>query len=132
MKVCDDHWGRLNQAIDARGLGALRAENGEEVSARLMDQLQSGVTVDNFEPLLIASHALIGNLFNLLVPEAVRYVLAEPICPLCQVNEWARDLIDEDGRCKHCGEPSPHVGNYDGWIDRAADDAVEIWQSFKL
>lgn len=141
MKMCMDHWTRLRASIDARGLSSLIADNGEKAAANLVSELNEGRTLDNYDPLMAAHNALVGNCLETIGkgmgPGAVMHVMqaAEPpdSCPLCFLNRAANAQRGPDGRCM-CGCGDPRVAPedmYDEWLDRAADDQVEAWKALK-
>jgi len=115
-----DHWGRLRAAIDARGLTALIAEGGERAAANLVSELTDGPSIDNFDPLMAAHNAIMSNALATAGLE-VMYANEDGSdrCPLCWMNEQANNA----------GNPTPNA--YDDWIDRAADDALAVWQEMR-
>lgn len=117
MRMCLElHWRLLREAIDARGLGVLVPENGEKAAADFVDAITDGLSIDNFDPLRGAHDAIIANCMANLPPEGAIAMLSPRAdgsdwCPLCFMNER-----------NNAGN------NYDGWIDLAASDQVEIWR----
>lgn len=52
MNMCKEHWGKLREAIDARGLGNFVANNGQELTEHTIRDLKGENTVMDFEPLM--------------------------------------------------------------------------------
>ena len=117
MQFCHPHWDMLCDAIKDRGLSALVAESGQQAASNFASELSDGPSVDNFDPLMGAHWAIIGNLST-----NNPGVLFMDGCPLCYANR------DHAQRCK---DPSCTGGAtyYDSWIGRAADDQVAAWKS---
>lgn len=141
MKMCQKHWDALREAITARGLSALVAEDGHRAATNVVDELKNGRTLDNYDPLMAAHWALVGNCMETLGrtagPQAVAAVMFDHDpsggCPLCALNDAFNSRMGPDGRCT-CGCGDPRVATrdqYDAWIDRAADDQVEAWKALK-
>lgn len=143
MKFCDDHWERLRAAIDDRGLGDLVAQSGERAERNLASEIEQGVSLVNFDPLMSAHWAIVSNAMATIGRAGASpvYLMAgedvpeDPIdptqvshpdrvrgrswprCPLCYLNV-AHELTCTDSRCE-----LDEVGGYDWMIDRAADEA---------
>jgi len=73
--------------------------------------------VDNFDPLMGAHWAIIGNLST-----NNPGVLFMDGCPLCYANR---------AHLEGCSDPTctDRATYYDSWIERAADDQVDAWKS---
>lgn len=138
MKFCNSHWESLRQAIQDRGLTPLISSSGEEAAEKLADELQRGENVDNFDPLMRAHNAIWanamsfvadggGNPLAMLDPEAPDKVQ----CPICYLNDASQrhDELCKDPHCPGRGQPPR---KWEWMIDRAADDALETWKSYKL
>lgn len=98
------------------------AESGEEAARKLGAQLQEGVTIDSFEPLLAANMAIISN----TVQVAGLSVFAPnedgtERCPICFLV-WLHS---------GCTRPGCDM-DYETWIDLAADDQLEVWKGLRL
>ena len=109
MKFCAHHWEALRGEVDRRGLGALVAESGEAVGAKIDRAAADGPSFDSFDPLLAAHNAIAVNALRtaglvLMEPEAD----GSPRCPLCFLNAHG---------------PTPDA--FDGWITAAVDEQVE-------
>lgn len=98
MKMCADHWSKLRNAIDARGLAGLIPKSGEEAATRL--------AAGQFDPLISAHNALLSNVLSTCGLAALG-----DGCPLCLVIDTCA-----------CGEGAACV--YLTWIDRASDDQL--------
>lgn len=136
MKMCMDHWERLREAIKARGLYALVADSGEKAASNLASELEHGQTIDNFDPLMSAHNAILGNALD----AGGLAILQGDTCPLCYLNEGSRAAWEQGKRdgmkpgqpcpCGQCDAVfPPEPDSYDVWIDRAADDQIDVWKS---
>lgn len=81
MKMCQTHWVRLREAVEARGLAHLIASNGREAMLRTVAELKGDDDVSDFDPLMTAhnmilSHAMDG--FGLVL-------LTGDYCPVCEL-----------------------------------------------
>ncbi len=107
MKFCQPHWEQLKNAIKVRGLFDFVSSSGmEAVTKTSADQSKA----ENFEPLM-GSH-------NMIVANALQagglYMMGTkedgtPYCPVCEAE-------------KH---------GHTGWIDKAADAALEHSKTLK-
>jgi hypothetical protein len=115
MKLCDDCWTKLKEAIEARGLMHLVAKNGQTATEMLTQQLKGNDCNETYDPLMSAFFAILGNLLdafglNILVDDAP--------CPLCYLTECSK---------AGCGDPKctrKHDSGED-WIRYAADDQLD-------
>ena len=137
MSLCDVHSQLLRDTAAARGLGVLAADTPEEAWTKWAGRCQFGLSIDTFEPLLAATFriyqwtiAAIGTEPLRLVPD--RTVLTEDgvtsipsfdPCPLCTLTAM---------HAERCADPTCPVTSYDGWIDEAMAEQVEIWKGFRL
>lgn len=128
MKFCADHWSRLRKAIDDRGLSALVAETGEQAVKNLASELEGGAGVDNFDPLMGAHNAIMGNALSVagLAIFATKDDGSEwcPLCFLLEVVVPAHDRLCVDPEC-------PGATDYEGWINIAADEQVAAWKALR-
>jgi len=82
LKFCQPHWDELKDAVKARGMWPLVAENGQAAINRMVDEIENRATDDTYDPLMsahwmIASRALeCGGL----------YLMTGEYCPLCEVE----------------------------------------------
>ena len=117
MKMCQPHWDKLRDEIKRSGLSALVAESGQQAVSNMDSELNSGRTVDNFDPLMNAHWAIINNLADI----DPRILFADD-CPLCFANrEHAERCVVAD-----CAGGLTY---FDQWIRRAASDQVAAWKS---
>jgi hypothetical protein len=114
MKICAGHWTQLRTAIDTRGLTNLVAESGEQATRNLASELDHGSTIDNFDPLMAAHNAIMGNAMSAVQPGLLMTMMQGDNCPIC----WLK-----------ANDPTPY--DYDQWIDLAADDALTAWQAMR-
>lgn len=154
MKFCEDHWGRLRLEIERREyepgrfLADFIAKDGKQAIAQLADNIETEkTTLKNFDPLMNAHWAIVGNALTLLgdrVPDSALYLMQsdefpeDPVeaqhgrhaggpnmegrtwsrCPLCYLN-LAHQISCTDSKCVLDTERG-----YDFWIGKAADDQV--------
>lgn len=152
MRFCEDHWKRLREAIEARGLGDLIASSGATVAQQVAQELEQGeASPTTYEPLMAAHMAILSNAIQTLgavQPASVQYLMQDgetvpedlvdreryptaaegatwPRCPLCYLG-LAHELTCSDDRCQ-----LPKVDGYAWMIERAADDQKEAWEKIK-
>lgn len=104
MRMCNDCWAKLKNAIDVRGLTPFVAKSGQEVVER---KLASQDEASSFEPLMDAHNAIVANLLDAFGVA----MIAVDGCPVCAAISGCQ-----------CG-----LGNACGlrtWIDRAAEDQL--------
>lgn len=116
MKFCMPHWDAIRAAIKDRGLYALVPDSGEKAMTSMASQMQDGPSIDNFDPLMGAHWAIVGNLAT-NHPQ----ILVIDGCPLCYANT---------NHALGCTDPTCTTRDayYDGWIGKAADDQVAYWK----
>lgn len=152
MNFCQDHWTRLREKIEERGLGHLIARDGETAAAQMADQLkrnEEDPTPVNFEPLLGAWGAIGSNVAQAIGPGALYVLVGGMDAPqdLIEFKRYPNGVAVQNrlalaglpptwprcGLCylglAHeltCTEPRctlPKVDGYAFYLDRAADDA---------
>ena len=145
MEFCQPHWNALRQAINKRGLSTLVSEGGEQAALKVRRQVEEGVTLDTYDPLMGAHNAILANVGDIISKAggSPLYLFSSgpedpmtgygpkyegrtwPRCPLCYLG-LAHEVNCKDRRCV-----LPKVNGYDWMIDRAADDQVEIWKELQ-
>jgi hypothetical protein len=122
MRMCQEHWEALKLAIEERGMDHLIAKDGARAAQNLAQELEGGRTIANFDPLMGAHNAILGNAlgFGGLAVMAPNDDGSER-CPLCFLNLMHRE---------HCEQPGCDF-MFDGWINRAADDELELWNELR-
>lgn len=144
MKFCQDHWDRLRQAIEDRGLGDLISKDGELAVKRTARQVEEeDVTVATFDPLIGAFWAIAHNAMSVIESggHSPLYLMSDgeedpveleggegktwPRCPLCYLG-LAHELT-----CAGDGCMLPKVDGFAYMIDKAADEQVEVWEELK-
>lgn len=107
MKLCGDHWEKLREAIDARGLSRFVSASGEEVARRVHLEMCGDRGPDSFDPLMAANFAIWGNAVGIVGP----YVM----------------LVDGDGReyCPICEAVACGAHGESWWIDNAAEEQLQ-------
>jgi hypothetical protein len=84
MNMCQEHWDRLREKINQRGLSHLIAPDGQTAAAQLADQFQRSAedrdesTVANFDPLMGAFMAIGSNIMGLLGQSALYLMSGGP------------------------------------------------------
>ena len=112
MKMCQHHWDMLRKAINERGLSSFVSKSGEVAVESLKE--------NKFEPLLGAHNAITMNTLS-----TVGLSIMAPnedgteTCPICFLMSCPCD----DPECSK---------KYEGWINRAADDQVDIARELGL
>ncbi|MDE2106998.1 MAG: hypothetical protein KGL39_57860 [Patescibacteria group bacterium] len=132
MRFCSDHWAKLGAAIDARGLRVLVAEDGRSAFENLASEIDHGLTIDNFDPLMGAHNAIWSQAMTLiseLYQQNPLMVMADDSehpewgCPICALNwchaEHERLCIQEG-----CNYPK----GYD-WTDEMVNGASDFMLS---
>lgn len=122
MKMCKDHWERLKQAIDDRGLSGFISSDGGAAVKSMVSQADEGITVDNFDPLMGAHNAILMTTIEVvgLAVMATDGPDDGHWCPLCYLNQAHE---------KSCTDPAcvlDKENGYDLLIDKAADDQLKI------
>jgi hypothetical protein len=111
MKACAKHWEELRGAIADRGLSKFVAQSGEAAAARMARQ--SGSEREDFDPLMGAYMAIVGNVLRIVgIGLLADLPDGKEACPLCT-------LIDNCG-CGR-GDECP----FRSFVSRAADDQRE-------
>ncbi len=120
MRFCQDHWDKLKDAVDARGLSAFVADDGSAVIDRVVAESESGPSKTTFEPLMAAHMAIVSNVLRIAGLEAMaNNEDGTDRCPLC--------FIIAGCNCGQ-GDACPFLT----FIDRAADDQLEAAKSLGL
>jgi hypothetical protein len=139
MKFCQEHWDKMRDAIEARGMTALVASDGRSAIENTIDELQRGQTIDNFDPLMAMHWSIAGNLLERLGPAAL-YVMSGgpedlidiskldspelkakylgrtwPRCPVCYAN------ISHEFTCRSTCCNLQRVDGWDVAIEYSAD-----------
>lgn len=123
MKICDDHWGRLRDAIRERGIYHLVAQSGETAMRQMADVIETqGMTLRNFDPLMAAHNMIISEALNAGgLAIMVRNDDGSERCPICFMSE------QHDLYCTREGCALPKDGTaFDSWIEFAANDAKTL------
>lgn len=127
MRICMDHWAKLKTAIEQRGLMPLVAGSGVEAAGRMAAASRGVVTLENFEPLLQANMAILGdaieNFSSFGLDPSILFNPPDgwPECPICHLNKLAQF---HDANCTNPECKFVRGQTFDGWIDRAAEDQL--------
>lgn len=135
MKFCQPHWDALRAAVDARGMGALVPDSGERAVSNLVDQSERGPSVDNFDPLMGAHNAILGQAMHVIrerYQQNPLMVMADDAehpewaCPICALN-WCHEehtrLCTQEG----CNYPKVHDWS-DVMINGSTDFMLAEWK----
>jgi hypothetical protein len=128
----------MRQAIDARGMGALVAESGDQAVGNLVSEIDHGKTIDNFDP-LIALHFAIWNQAMTLIKERYQQnplmLMADDsehpawACPICALN-WCHEE-----HTRLCTQPECNYPKSYDWTDEmvngGADHILREWQAMR-
>lgn len=111
MKMCKDHWARIKQAIDDRGLTHLVAKSDQEIEERITKELDGEEDPKDFDPLM----SMNSTLFGLVLERMGLVVLVERdeaedgmppndghVCPLCIIRKGYDNHNTPTGQC---GDP---------------------------
>lgn len=129
VRFCADHWERLKDAVRQAGLWSLVAENGEQGARNIQSQLSEGLTVDNFDPLIMAHNAIFGYALEMTQaqydqnPQMFMADSAEHpewACPICALN-WCHDE-----HIRLCLKDDCDYPNQFDWAPQMIDRAVEL------
>lgn len=120
MRFCGDHWAKLKAALHARGLEQFMAKSSAELGERMTTELEGGDPAKSFEPLMGAHNAILAN--------ALRVAGLDLMAPKEDGGEWCP--ICYLLTCK-CGDPECPK-RFEGWIEKAADDALAVAKSLGL
>lgn len=112
MKICDNHWKGLKDAIDQRGLSKFISKDGQAAVARIVSSLQGADGKDEFDPLMQANFAIWGNALQAF---GIEITAEEAPCPLCALDHHAKECTDT-GCSRETGAD---------WIKFAADEQLE-------
>lgn len=111
MKICMDHWNRLRQGIEDRGMGALigNAETLKEQVTEEVEALQAGVELQpdpkKFDPLFSANNYVWSRGMQMLglgamcVDETPGAPNDGHVCPLCEARKSFDQHNTATGRC---------------------------------
>jgi hypothetical protein len=132
MEFCQKHWDALRAAIKARGLNDFVPQSGDEAAKAIASQFaEEKITAHNFDPLMGAHNAIIGNTFRFLGRIGISpfpMMQAEESdtekgCPICYLN-WCS--IEHDKTCDNPLCTKAKGMTFDDWIDTAANEMAEI------
>jgi hypothetical protein len=114
LRICKDHWTRLREAIEYRGMKSLISKDGNSMKTRLKDikSTLKNPTAECFDPFAIAtiqiSMAFIANVDDEDFPEG-------QFCPLCEVKAHGQ-IPDAD----------------DDWINGCCDEQLDTARKLNL
>lgn len=145
MRICQDHWDRLREKIEAAGLKSLVSDSGHEVAEKMKRELEGQDDLSTFDPLMGSHWAVVNNSLDYVSranPHAPLYIMGDsdspedpvdpkmfgdeyagrtwPRCPLCYLN------LAHEVSCKGC--ELPQEGGFDWMLDRAVQDQVDRWK----
>lgn len=115
MKLCQRHWTELKEAITQRGLFHLVSKDGKIATERVVSELQSGSTEENYDPLMSATMMIYTNALKCF---GLELMMDDAPCPLCLLDKHAEECTEEN-----CARSSGH-----DWIRFAADGQLQYAQ----
>jgi hypothetical protein len=119
LSLCENHWQRLKQAIDDRGLSHLVAKNGQEAARRTAASTVENVpSVANFDPLMSSYLMIIHHSIEASGLEVLQVPEDESRCAICFLKEEHKKTCQNP----NCGQ------DFDKWIDYAADGAKQDYE----
>src|SRR5208337_525496 len=110
MKICQEHWDGLKEAIEARGLGHLVAGSGAKAAPIVTDELEGS---DAYDPLIAANFAIWNNALEAF---GMSMMYEDAPCPLCLMDKHAAE----------CNDPGCAKNSGMDWIGFAADGQLEV------
>lgn len=155
MNLCQSHWDRLREKIEAKDLMRFAAPDGKTATRMMVDQIERGqlhtkdtVTKQNFDPLMGAFFAIGNNGMQFISQAGVNplYLMTEgpedpvdiavfpnapegatwPKCVVCYLN-LAHKMTCQDPRCTLDIE-----NGYDWMLDKAVEGSLEEAQRLGL
>jgi hypothetical protein len=119
-KICPEHWNQLREAIETRGMSHLIAKDGKVATDNVVASLQGIDTKENFDPLMSANFAILGNSVQCFGID----ILGESApCPLCLLDKHVKECVDPECQMKQSGTD---------WIGFAADGSLETARELGL
>jgi hypothetical protein len=119
MKICQSHWDKLRTGIEERGLAHLVAKDGAKAAQQMANQLNGSDAAEDYDPLMAAYWALMGNSIKAFGVGAMQEDFG---CPLCELDKHAVECKDE-GCPKYTGTD---------WINFAADGQLSVAKEMGL
>lgn len=111
MKLCQNHWNALKEAIENRGLAPLVSKAA--TAQRMMENMKGDTTKENYNPLMAANFAIWSNGLQAF---GLSLLATDNICPLCLLDLHAKDCHDPN-----CKNKETSVD----WIGHVADAQLE-------
>lgn len=102
MKMCERHWAMMRAAVEARGMTPLVSDDGQSAVVKLVEEIQQGLTMDTFDPLMAMNWNIMGNLMETL-GSASFYLLSSGPEDLIDVAQ----LTESDLQAKYAGQTWP-------------------------
>jgi len=91
MKFCQDHWNKLKQAIEERGLMHLVAPDSQTAMENIKEELAGTNTIENYDPLMNATHMIYGRAIEC----GGLYLMTGDFCPLCELEKYTQKGEDQ-------------------------------------
>lgn len=114
MKICDNHWAKLTEAIKSRGLWHLVTKEGKAAFDSIAGQLQ-GQPEEGYDPLMACNFMIWGRAIDV----GGLYLMTGDLCPVCEAMVHTAKFPKE-GETEPVGEA--WVESH--WIDGPADAAL--------
>jgi hypothetical protein len=89
MRFCQQHWDTLREMVISKGMGTLIAKSGEDVAARVQEELEGTATNATYDPLMSAYWGITNRALEMggLYLMGRKPGDGEEYCPLCEVEE---------------------------------------------
>lgn len=115
MNICQKHWDILRQKCDERGMMPLVAKDGRAAMDNTIEQLETQVTNDNWDPMMVAFWAM-----GIFALERCGLAAMQPdFCGMCAVQE-SFDSVKETPEF----DPIRHK-DADWWMGNCMDSMLE-------
>lgn len=123
--ICQKHWDMLREKINGAGLGKYIAQGGEMAATMLADQVEEGMSVGNWDPLMSSWFMITGNAMQ-MAGTAVFGAAQYDNCVICFLNAQR----NEDGSCPcpdpRCPAKEPgSIENFEAWLDKAVEGQLD-------
>lgn len=84
MKMCDEHWAHLREAVSKLKLDHLISPDGMAAAQMMKRQLEGNDTAIDFDPLMSAN----GQLMTLAVNFVGMKMMTGDLCPACELAAY--------------------------------------------
>lgn len=89
MKICQNHWDRLRQAVEDRGIGHLGARDAQSAFGNMVTDLEGRSAENNCDPLMACNYMIWSKGLEVL---GLELMSEKDRCPICEAlkayEEW--------------------------------------------